>query len=115
VSAPEDGEGSPGVVSGVGVGGGVVAVPVSAGVLRGTGMGVEIGIAGAEVSGWIGMGGGWERSGTGVALGPGDAGTGESCFCLQAGREVHMKAEARTARMSKRTFFMRLQPPPINV
>ena len=47
ISAPEDEGGSLGVASGVGV----AAVPVSAGVLMGTGMGAVLGTTGAEVSG----------------------------------------------------------------
>ena len=94
---------------GAGIREGGVAVPVAAGVLRGTGIGVVLGIAGAEVSDWIGMGVVWGISCSGVAFGLGDSGTGKSCFCLQAGTETPMKAEVRTARIRKKTFFMRLR------
>lgn len=75
-----------------------VAVPVSAGVLIGAGMGAVWGISGAEVSGWIGMGVVLGASWTGVALGPGASCTGDSGTRLQA--------EMKAARNSRRTFFM---------
>ena len=70
VSVPEDAEVS--LCGGVGETVVVsVAVPVSAGVLMGAGMGAVWGIAGTEVSGWIGIGAVLGAFCTGVALGPG--------------------------------------------
>ena len=81
-----------------------VAVPVTS-----AGMGTVCGIAGAEVSGWIGMGEVWGAFCTGVATGPGVSCAGVvaapagSCTG-DSGARLHPEMDA--ARNSRKTRFM---------
>ena len=81
-----------------------MAVPV----MR-VGMGMVCGIAGAEVSGWIGMGEVWGAFGTGVAIGLGVACTGVAPVpsgCWTGGSGARSHPQMRAARDSTRTRFM---------
>jgi len=86
-------DGGVGEIAGV-----AVAEPVFAGVTARAGMGTVSGTAGADVSGWMGMGMVLGAFCTGVALGAGDSSGGDSGALPQA--------ETKAAKINTRTLFM---------